>query len=364
MSPFVRYLLLVLPALSCGGFRTLAAQQQPVKIGMLITDRSRAEVVDAARLAIDEANDGREPGGKRFELVVRTTEGPWGAGSKESVALVYEDSVWAILGSVDGRNAHLAEQVAARSHITYLETRATDPTLSQAYVPWFLRCVPSDDQQSKAILGDLSGPGEVPLAVLYTSGYDSRMALKSFQRIAAALEDGPRIIPIHMDSLTPLQVLGELSHSKIHHLVITVHSPGSMEVASHAGKSVPGIRIYGTHAFAAGIDPALPPGAAGETLKMVSANSLLNPEGERFRSSYRNRYGKLPGIDASYAYDGMCLIIQAIQRAWPERESVRDHLRQMHFSGVTGPISFDPLGNREEKIILGDIEKVLPVRGE
>ncbi len=76
--------------------------------------------------------------GSPFKLVVRTTEGPWGAGSKESVGLVYEDEVRAIVGSLDGRNAHLAEQVVAKSHLVYMETKATDPTLSQAYVPWFL----------------------------------------------------------------------------------------------------------------------------------------------------------------------------------------------------------------------------------
>ena len=34
----------------------------------------------------------------------------WGAGSKESVSLVYEDQVCAIIGTLDGRNGHLAEQ--------------------------------------------------------------------------------------------------------------------------------------------------------------------------------------------------------------------------------------------------------------
>ena len=87
--------------------------------------------------------------------MIRTAEGFWGAGSKESVGLVYEDNVRAIIGALDGRNGHLAEQVATKSHLTYIETYATEPTLSQAFVPWFMRVVPNDNQQSAIILDQI-----------------------------------------------------------------------------------------------------------------------------------------------------------------------------------------------------------------
>ena len=47
------------------------------------------------------------------------------------------------MGSHDGRNAHLVEQVATKSQVVFLSAWASDPTLSQAFVPWFFSCVPT-----------------------------------------------------------------------------------------------------------------------------------------------------------------------------------------------------------------------------
>jgi len=82
-----------------------------IAIGLLLPDRSHWKVAEAATLAIEEANSKGGYKQHKFELVIRTAEGLWGAGSKESVSLVYEDHVRAIIGSLDGRNGHLAEQV-------------------------------------------------------------------------------------------------------------------------------------------------------------------------------------------------------------------------------------------------------------
>ncbi len=154
-------------------------QKNPVTIGLLVPDSSYTGVIGAAQEAIQLANEEGGFNGSPFKLVVRTTEGPWGAGSKESVALVYEDEVRAIVGSLDGRNAHLAEQVAAKSHLVYLETYATDPTLSQAYVPWFLRNVPNDNQQAEAIMERIGEEGAEKTAFLVSEDYDARYAVKS-----------------------------------------------------------------------------------------------------------------------------------------------------------------------------------------
>ena len=86
--------------------------------------------------------------GYTFELLTRSMAGSWGTGSKKAVDLIFEEDVWTILGSHNGRNAHLVEQVTAKSQIVFLSVWATDPTLSQAYVPGYFSCVPNDLQQA------------------------------------------------------------------------------------------------------------------------------------------------------------------------------------------------------------------------
>ena len=133
----------------------IEAQNLDYKIGLLIPEQGALAAKHGAELAIREANEKRGNAGNLFDLVVRSTEGPWGAGSKESVGLVFDDEVIAIIGSLDGRNAHLAEQVAAKTRILFLSAWAGDMTLSQAFVPWYFRCVPNDRQQATALIREI-----------------------------------------------------------------------------------------------------------------------------------------------------------------------------------------------------------------
>src|SRR4030065_2578466 len=116
---------------------------QPVKIGLLIPDSKSVAAKQGAELAILKANENKGFQGRPFQLVVRSMEGPWGTGSKQAVDLIFEEKVWALLGSHDGRNAHLVEQAATKAIVPFVSVWAGDPSLSQAFVPWFFNCVPN-----------------------------------------------------------------------------------------------------------------------------------------------------------------------------------------------------------------------------
>ena len=337
----------------------LSAQSETVKIGMLIPDMTTTEVTDAAQLAMDQAND---RGGFRsipFELVVRTTEGPWGAGSKQSVALVYEDSVQAILGSLDGRNAHLAEQVAVKSHITYLETRATESTLSQAYVPWFFRCVPSDDQQSVAILELIKQKGEGSIAILSTEENYSRQAARSFIRIAARKEYNiPAPLIINPDESDIRQLIDQIRKRNIRHLIVTVHSQATLEIIGLLRENMPEVMIYGTHSFTTGIHLQSPHWNSYDGMTLISAEILLTPEGSKFHNTFQSNYGVKPGLSAYHTYDGTNLIIQSIRHAGLDREAIKEYISETRFLGwATGSISFDELGNRNDAVRFTHIQE-------
>ena len=93
-------------------------------------------------------------------------EGPWGTGSKEAVSLIFDDEVTAIMGSHDGRNAHLVEQVTTKTRIVFLSAWASDPTLSQAFVPWYFSCVPNDMQQADVLIKTIYKKSNTKLAVI------------------------------------------------------------------------------------------------------------------------------------------------------------------------------------------------------
>lgn len=321
-----------------------------ISIGLLLPDQSHFDVAAAAILAIEEAN--KEGGYKqhRFELVIRTAEGFWGAGSKESVGLVYEDHVRAIIGHLDGRNGHLAEQVATKSHLSYVETFATEPTLSQAFVPWFMRVVPNDNQQSAAIVDQIIREGGGRTGLLSIDSYDGRYAVRSLTK-ALAREGGMAPIILEADTTVTHQrkIIEQILSSDIKHLVIPFDDEYLKDLIATLGQLKPDLKIYGNLHFAMGVEKRT------GNWKNYEGMYVIVPRINREKNP------SLPDIQSAYMYDAVRLVIQAIHQAGTERVAITDYISGSTFpGGLTGNISFDELGNRQNSATLRRIEKGLP----
>jgi len=326
------------------------AQTGHISIGLLLTDHSHTNIIKAAELAIKQANDAGGYNTQEFKLLIRTAEGFWGAGSKESVSLVYEDQVRAIIGSLDGRNGHLAEQVATKSHLTYIETYATEPTLSQAFVPWFMRVVPNDNQQSVTILKQIEKEGGGKLGILSKETYDTRYAVKSFTK-AVAGETGmtPLVLDLDTTGIHQDDVIEKILGSNIDHLVIPFDASYLKDLIKTLGKVKPELKIYGTLHFSMGLESRKDPWESYEGIYMLSP---------RFD---RDKYPTLPDSRSAYMYDAINLVIKAIHHVGTDREAITAYISKSEYSkGVTGSISFDELGNRQDASTLIRIKNGVP----
>lgn len=331
------YLLILAIFLPSNGFTQ--DSKGHISIGLLIHDQDLPDIAAAAELAIEEANMEGGYKGSIFKLQVRTAEGSWGAGSKESVNLVYEDRVRAIIGSLDGRNGHLAEQVATKSHLAYIETYATEPTLSQAFVPWFMRVVPNDNQQSELIIGKIQEEGGTGVVILSNGSYDCRYAVKSLTRIMAQKAGiSPVLIPLDSAG-TDLKVLAANIISKqADHLIIPFSAPFHGELVRMLRDRHPDLKIYGTLHFSFGVEHRK------ETWKPYEGMYLLGPQSH-----------------AAFLYDAVNLVIHAIRQVGTEREAITEYISSStHSNGATGKISFDKLGNRTDAARLYQILNGLP----
>src|SRR5512133_2520626 len=110
---------LIATFLGLNPWSSIASQQskEPLKIGLLIPDNESLAARQGAELAIRIANQKAGSNGKNFSLVVKSMEGPWGTGSKQAVSLIFDENVCAIMGSHDGRNAHLVEQACTKARV-------------------------------------------------------------------------------------------------------------------------------------------------------------------------------------------------------------------------------------------------------
>jgi branched-chain amino acid transport system substrate-binding protein len=86
------------------------------------------------------------------------------------------------------------------------------------------------------------------------------------------------------------------------------------------------------------------------------------PKSTAFRQEYQKSWKRIPGMVASFAYDGMNLLIEAIKRAGaPDREKIQESLKIINYEGVTGLIRFDEKGNRLGPFKTTELKNGIPV---
>lgn len=333
-----------------------------VRIGLLAPGKGAGmmegkEIRKAAELAVEQANQAGGYQGKPFELVVRSDEGLWGAGSTEIMKLVFEDSVWAIMGSVDGRSAHLAEQIVTKGRIAFLTPWASDPSTTRINVPWFFRSVPDDYQQAEVLVKEIFGTGKSGRVVsIRDGGYDATHAENAFFRTVE--KEGKRLSGriLLEGGREGLREAAEMVHRASPQSVVLFLLPEKASALvrvlreKSAQTSVFGPLSLNVDAFA-----RAPEGIPGKLY-------ILAPEEgsgfSGFSMLYRKAYGKLPGVPAAYAYDGMNAIIHAIRKAGLNHRQIRDALADISIeAAVTGKFRFDARGNRKGAPVLAQVEK-------
>lgn len=297
--------------------------EEAIKIGLLIPrppeqDPLALAAKQGAELAVMIANRSGGYNGRSFKIVIRTADGIWGAGSKETVNFVYEDQVIAIITSLDGRNAHLTEQVAAKSHVVQLATRATDETLSQAFVPWFFRIVPSDKQQAEALLDEIYNKRNLHnINIFYEDDYDHKLAAETCKKIAAKSNiDIMGYTSFSSSEITP-------AINSINYTTQAIILFGSFKQAIPILEKIKEVRhevqLFGPLSMTAdgSIGSAYSDGVEGGIF--VSSKFCFTTAGQEFKNIFIDTYNHIPNPAASYAYDGVNLIIESIKKAGLDR---------------------------------------------
>jgi branched-chain amino acid transport system substrate-binding protein len=339
-------------------------EQNTIKIGLLIQNRESDAAIKGAELAIKKANKKDGFNGRKFGLVVRSMEGPWGTGSKQAVDLIFEENVWALLGYHDGRNAHLVEQAATKSIVPFISAWSSDPTLSQAFVPWFFNCVPTDRQQAQLIVKNITGKYKPEnTAVITGDDYDSKLASDYFFR---EMKDAgvtlPRNIEVKEDENIDdiLSYLTKPSYPQC--LVLFCQPRTAARILGRLRLEKLSMPVYCSIMT---IDENELDGkeiSFFDDVLMVAPADWTYKSFNEFMEEYKKMHNRLPGMVASYSYDAAYLVCEAIRIAGTrDRASIQDALGQIRFSGATGVIRFDEKGNRRGIFEIRRIKNGLPL---
>jgi len=298
-----------------------------------------------AQIAIEEANaaGGYEKRSIPFELVVRNDNGLWGASGNEIIDLAYKDRVWAILGTIDGANSHIAIRVALKIEILMVNTGDTDPTFVETNIPWVVRTIGDDRQQTHILLDYLYRSRKFEkVAILRSSNRYGRFGVRE-------LKDGSRRLghpvvvemayPVGGDDITlHVDRVQETSPDAIVHwgdaedgarLLTEIRSRGMEQPFFCSDRCVSDsfVELAGAH-------------ATGVVSPYPWNPERQDPHLDSFRATFTEKYDTGPDTYAVHAYDGMNMLIWAIQHAGLNRAKIRDLLayRADPWPGVTGEI--------------------------
>ena len=302
-------------------------------------------MLQGVRLAVEQWN---ERGGYLkqkipFELVVSNDNGLWGASGNEIVKQAYEDRVWGILGTIDGANSHIAIRVALKAEVLMINSGDTDPTFIETNIPWVARVI-SDDRQQAYLLADYwyRKLGLERVAIIRASNRYGRFGVRE-------VKDSSR----RMGHPSPIEMAYKVGQTDFSLELERVQSVNPDAVV-HWGNAVEGalilnqMREMGMDQPFFGCDRTVSEefvNLAGANAEDVIAGFPWNPEREsprleRFRKAYRERFGADAGTYAAHGYDGMNMMLWAIQVAGLNRAKIRDVIAHMPhpWPGVTGDI--------------------------
>ena len=341
-------------------------------IGMILPLRGPQEsegkaLLAAAQLALEaEQLLGPLPDGRRLVLVVRDESGPWGQASSEILKLIEQDHALVLLTSANGNSAHLAEQIANKISIPIL-TLSSDPTTTQANVPWLFRLGPSDTDQAYAFCQRIyTHLGLRKVLLIVQKDHDGSVGGAEFEKAARNLKVVPPIRLEISDSASNLEPVGEMLQTEgLDAIVVWTDAPLAEKLLPLIHQGQPSTPVFlcrkaaqlstesGSDSGNAALVSAREPQSSGVHFTVRSLQQRQEAGQAKFQQLYLAQTGTTAGIAATEVYEAVHVIAAALRSAGASRALLRDYFANTGRSGnTTGIISFDPAGNSVQEFAI------------
>jgi ABC-type branched-subunit amino acid transport system substrate-binding protein len=213
-----------------------------------------------------------------------------------------------------------------------------------------MRVVPNDNQQALSIVEQIQRNGGGKIAILSAGDYDTRYAVKSLTRVIAG-ETGspPQVIEPESPDIQLAELIKTITSRKPDHLVIPFDAPFLKDLVIALRAASPALNIYGTLHFTMGIEKR------GSLWKDYEGVYMVRPCFDH------TRYPELASSSSAYIFDAINLLVHAIRQVGTDRVDITDYISSSSYSAaLTGSISFDELGNRQDASTLIRIHRGLP----
>ena len=303
-------------------------------------------MLHGAQLAVDEANAAGGYCGKPFRLMLHNDSAVWGAASNEVVKMVYDEKVWAMFGSISGDTTHIALRVTLKAETPLINSAATDPTIPETLIPWFLTDLQDDRVQGYTLARHIyTELGLKRIAILRVNDRYGRFGVLKFRdasrRLGHPVIIEQKFMPGDTDFRRQLRIIQD---SRVDGIVLWTDIAPTAAILKQMQELGMKQRVFGSHRTIGDELPQL----AGPAAEGFEAVFPYDPTQHRkewldFDDRFHAQYHEKPDHFAALAYDAMGILLKAICQAGLNRGRIRDALTGMtKYDGATGEMVFDP----------------------
>ncbi len=313
-----------------------------------------------AEMAIEEANARGGYCGKPFRLKIHNDAATWGASSNEIVKMVYDEKVWAMLGSVSGDSTHIALRVSLRAELPIVNSAATDPTIPETVVPWILTSIQDDRVQSytlaRRIYSDL---GLKRIGILRANERYGRFGVLKFRDASRRLGH-PVVIEQKFDPLDSsfTRQLRVINDSRVDGVVLWADAAAAGTILKEMRQMGMKQPVFGSFRVL-GDDLFRLAGESAEGLEIVYPfdPNRDDPAWVDFQKRFAAAYQAKTDAFSALGFDTMNILLRAICRGGLNRGRIRDALYSIErYRGVTGEMTFDPNAKNIASMYLGTVK--------
>jgi branched-chain amino acid transport system substrate-binding protein len=305
---------------------------------------------NGANLAADQANAAGGVKGEQIKPIVEDDEGIGKSGVSATQKLISVDKVPVIVGGMMSSVALPASQIARDDKVVYLSTMSSHPDLTSPG-GYIYRLAGSDASIGTAevdfVLKNLKTKTAVGLFAQTDYGtMNGKIVRASFEKQGGKWLDTEDFKEGATDFHAQLAKFKELQPDVM--FIVATHKEAAQLFRQMTELNFKP-QIMGTSMLD---DPAIfdLAGATANGVYLATSKTEETPEGDKartaFQSAFKAKYGKDPGITASYFYDATNLAINAIKAVGPSGPAINTWIGSVKsFPGVTASISFTPIGD-------------------
>ncbi|HWM42640.1 MAG TPA: branched-chain amino acid ABC transporter substrate-binding protein [Burkholderiales bacterium] len=329
---------------------------------------------NGARLAIDEANEAKTKiDGKdvKFVLVAEDDQADPKVGTTVAQKLV-DAKVVGVVGHLNSGTSIPASPIYNQAGIPVISGSATNPKLTEQGFKTQFRVVARDDQQGPAVANYLRANNKPQTVAVIddATAYGEGIANEVEKTLKAA-----KITVLPREKGTDKTTDWKAILTKLRGRNPDAVFYGGMDATGgpllKQGREL-GIKAVFSFGDGACTDKMKElAGDAADGLLCSQAGIPPQAASKKFLEAYKKKFNTDPILYSPFTYDAVNLMIEAMKKAnSTDPKKYLPELQKLSFTGASGPISFDPKGDRKDAEITmftmkgGKLEPIAVIKGD